>query len=401
MEENSDDDLNCNLGININLSQQRQLLESLKNKYKVETNKPTSTNRRAKKSQPSALLNSVSISQSSSSSSSNPTSQQSIESIKANSNNKKSTKASTKTKASLYENVTVIIDFKLLENYGEQILNELDTLEIKYELKNQVYSNLVTWHCKGDELDDESHREFETVLFILSWKDVVDYVNSSSFVQYISSLSEVLTGKRITLGLCGLGNYFKYWKTYKQSSKQGKNTDKNGLDYKSSVKISRHQLEYALTELELKHSCCHRFLESTQDLSQVICQYTKAVAQLPEKLQKNKRYKNIDFCLVKDNKDCVLIDKNGNGSRRLWQQQLTTFDLVRLETAEAIISKYPTPTHLFEVYKRCSKTDGLKLLEDIQIRRAAGPLTTSRRIGPELSNKIYNFFNATDGNTLI
>lgn len=54
--------------------------------------------------------------------------------------------------------------------------------------------------------------------------------------------------------------------------------------------------------------------------------------------------------MIKDNRDCVVVDKNGNGSRRLWQQQLTAFDLVRLETAEAILSKYPTPSKLFEVY---------------------------------------------------
>lgn len=69
-------------------------------------------------------------------------------------------------------------------------------------------------------------------------------------------------------------------------------------------------------------------------------------------MEKNEKYKNLDFCLAKDTRDCVLVDKNGNGFRRLWQQQLTTFDLVRLETAEAILSKYSSPTQLFQVWIR-------------------------------------------------
>lgn len=50
-----------------------------------------------------------------------------------------------------------------------------------------------------------------------------------------------------------------------------------------------------------------------------------------------------------DNKDCVHVDKEGNGLQRLWTQQLTLFNHARLETAEAITSKYKTPTNLMNV----------------------------------------------------
>lgn len=49
------------------------------------------------------------------------------------------------------------------------------------------------------------------------------------------------------------------------------------------------------------------------------------------------------------NKDTVKVDKNGNGLNRLWHQMLTMFPLARLETAEAITAKYPTPFSLFKV----------------------------------------------------
>ncbi|KFM64898.1 Crossover junction endonuclease EME1, partial [Stegodyphus mimosarum] len=55
-----------------------------------------------------------------------------------------------------------------------------------------------------------------------------------------------------------------------------------------------------------------------------------------------------------------------------------------------------------EAYKRCRNTKEAEiLLQDIVVRRTYGPLGTQRRIGPELSYKIYLFFNSTDGNQLL
>ena len=41
------------------------------------------------------------------------------------------------------------------------------------------------------------------------------------------------------------------------------------------------------------------------------------------------------------------------------------------------------------------------LLADIQVRRGAGVLSSVRRIGPELSQKIYKFFTTNDSNELL
>lgn len=63
----------------------------------------------------------------------------------------------------------------------------------------------------------------------------------------------------------------------------------------------------------------------------------------------------MDWYISGDNKDSVRVDKNGNGLHRLWQQQITQFTMARLETAEAIISVYPSPRVLIEVYSRDGK----------------------------------------------
>lgn len=66
-------------------------------------------------------------------------------------------------------------------------------------------------------------------------------------------------------------------------------------------------------------------------------------------MQRNEKFEQRDWFMAESNKDCVRVDKDGNGLQRLWNQQLTTFPLARLETAEAIISQYPTPSLLMQV----------------------------------------------------
>lgn len=48
-------------------------------------------------------------------------------------------------------------------------------------------------------------------------------------------------------------------------------------------------------------------------------------------------------------KNCVSIDKNGNGLTSLWRQMLFQFPLCALEISEAIASAYGSPVTLLEV----------------------------------------------------
>ena len=65
--------------------------------------------------------------------------------------------------------------------------------------------------------------------------------------------------------------------------------------------------------------------------------------------KKNEKYENEEWYVFGDNKDCVRVDKDGNGLQRLYQQTLTMFPLARIETADAIVSKYPTVRDLMLV----------------------------------------------------
>lgn len=55
-----------------------------------------------------------------------------------------------------------------------------------------------------------------------------------------------------------------------------------------------------------------------------------------------------NFYLANDNKDCVQV-KDNIGLTNLWKNHLCKFPSVTLDTAEAIIQKYPTVSKLIEV----------------------------------------------------
>lgn len=55
-----------------------------------------------------------------------------------------------------------------------------------------------------------------------------------------------------------------------------------------------------------------------------------------------------------------------------------------------------------QAYDRCvTQKEAEGLLKDIPIRRAAGPLSTNRKLGPELSKKICTVFTSLDGQTIV
>lgn len=61
--------------------------------------------------------------------------------------------------------------------------------------------------------------------------------------------------------------------------------------------------------------------------------------------------------------------------------------------SSTISEKYPTLWSLFEAYEACNGDEDMAeyLLADIPVRRGVGTIQTKRRIGPELSKKIYRF----------
>lgn len=106
-----------------------------------------------------------------------------------------------------------------------------------------------------------------------------------------------------------------------------------------------------------------------------------------------------NFYLANDNKDCVQV-KGEVGLSSLWQRHLMKIPSVTLESAEAIINEYVSPSKLIAAYDS-HDVNGPLLLADIPIRRAAGSLSAARKIGAEISKKIHALYTNTNSNYVI
>lgn len=300
--------------------------------------------------------------------------------------------------------MTALIDSDLICHFcASDIPNALQAVNVTYKVVSNVHPFTVTWSRKcqtqlstiGGQLSLANNEgNCNHVLLIMLWDQCVQLVHAKKLLSDIELKRTLFPDKLIHLGIFGLENYFSQYKSRKQKCK-----DKA---FANVPKVSRKDIDMALIELQIMYGISHRMLETPQDVSSLVAQLTKSIAQIPYKLQKQQRQEQMEWYVAGDNKDSVKVDKNGNGLSRLWQQQLTQFTLARLETAEAIASMYPSPASLMRAYAQCAnKRDGEKLLQDVPVRRAAGPLTSVRKIGPELSKKVFTLFTSSDGTAFI
>uniref|UniRef100_A0A1Y1LUS3 ERCC4 domain-containing protein n=1 Tax=Photinus pyralis TaxID=7054 RepID=A0A1Y1LUS3_PHOPY len=314
--------------------------------------------------------------------------------------------------------VTVKIGNEIVkEKYGQEILNALRLMDAKCNVEEHLIPNIITWsrdvlsvstNDQNDVIEKLETVHVDDSLIIMNWDETINLIHNNTLNTHVQSIKSVINKKKLFIVIYGLDSYFRCHKREKHrevrkevSQTVSKKTNKNERVYIDMPKVTKKQLESAFTELQILHSCCYRLIESPPDLGMLVTQFTKSIASAPYKLEKYKKEMQASWYMAGDNKDCVKVDKNGNGLKRLWQQQLTTFPLARLEHAEAIITKFPTLKSLLEEYERSTHTDGEKLLQDIPIRRAAGPMTSFRRLGIELSKKVYKFFSSVNGDMVL
>ncbi|XP_067345270.1 crossover junction endonuclease EME1 isoform X2 [Channa argus] len=90
-------------------------------------------------------------------------------------------------------------------------------------------------------------------------------------------------------------------------------------------------------------------------------------------------------------------DKAGKGLLQVWKRQIQQLNRVSPDMASAILAAYPSPQLLKKAYTLC-KTDKERtsLLSDLLIRRGEGVTSTTRRVGPELSKRLFIMMNSCD-----
>ncbi|NXG49473.1 EME1 endonuclease, partial [Psilopogon haemacephalus] len=150
-----------------------------------------------------------------------------------------------------------------------------------------------------------------------------------------------------------------------------------------------------LVDLQLDKQVQVTFFESWEELGEFAAMFTKAVAEAPFKRERAKT--GFSFYLEKSRYGGVKVDRSGKGLLEVWKRQIQQFNRVSLEMAEAIVSAYPSPQLLTQAYSRCSsEQEKENMLANIPVHRGDGVTATSRRVGPELSRRIYLLMTSHD-----
>lgn len=139
--------------------------------------------------------------------------------------------------------------------------------------------------------------------------------------------------------------------------------------------------------------------ESPDDLALTVAQFSKAIAEEPFKLKQNTKVDQEQFYVASENKtnENVLV-RDSDGLERFWQFQLMKLPMVTWDVSQSITRVYPMPKLLIEAYEKSA--DPQNLLANLPVIRS-GPLQKNRRIGPELSRKVYTLMMSTNPDDLI
>ncbi|KAK9530811.1 hypothetical protein VZT92_012292 [Zoarces viviparus] len=212
-------------------------------------------------------------------------------------------------------------------------------------------------------------------------------------------------GKVLSLAVIDLEKYFRSQKSQSQKKRsreageergggKGRKRKKDGGD-EVRPEVSRVEVEEAVVHLQLHTGVSVRLLSTWKDFSDHITMTTRAVAEAPFKRQREKT--GFSFYLESEWAGGQRVDKAGKGLLQVWKRQIQQFNRVSPDMASAILAAYPSPQLLRKAYSLC-KTDRerMSLLSDLVIRRGEGVTSTTRRVGPELSKRLFLMMNSCD-----
>lgn len=119
-------------------------------------------------------------------------------------------------------------------------------------------------------------------------KEFLGHVSNKTLTAHIQTIRSIFPNKRLTLGLFGMERYFRFQKNqknneFRQEVAGAQRNTKDTSTFKDTPKISRREIEFALTELQILCKVCYRMLETSHDVALLVTQFVKSVAQLPYK----------------------------------------------------------------------------------------------------------------------
>ena len=240
----------------------------------------------------------------------------------------------------------------------------------------------------------ENWQEEGRALVFLSADDLADKVKDGSLGSWAVNAKTKLGGAHVTLMVYNYNAYFKTDKNAKERVRKAKVRGEDPARKDLAVeKVSQYKIEEALVSLSLDRVADHLTFDKATDKGWKDCggsvfHQTRAVAEAPLKLKKGlSGSAGFSFWAKADGKDSV-APKN---LPEYWKQVLMQVSSgVGLEKASAIASKYPSPAELVRAYSRCGSTKECEdLLASLEVRRTDNILGGTRKVGPDISRRIY------------
>ncbi|KAM6897448.1 crossover junction endonuclease EME1 [Xenentodon cancila] len=312
------------------------------------------------------------------------------------------------------KHMVVAVDPALLQTEGGgTLLASLQALGCSCAIEEQVLPHSVGWSRRspcGQVKDSELGEETYVVLQMM----VHDFITlSHSYIQeerhgradcgptltsWVQEQQRRHPSKTLSLAVIELEKYFRLQKSQSQKRLReavtvegkgcGKVKRRKNDGAEKLPEVSRVEVEEAAVHLQLHTGVSVHFLSTWKDFSDYITMTTKAVAEAPFKREREQT--GFSFYLESEWAGGQRVDKAGGGLLQVWKRQIQQLNRVSPDMAAAIVAAYPSPQLLQKAYSRC-RTDGEKisLLSDLLIRRGEGVTSTTRRVGPELSKRIY------------
>lgn len=306
------------------------------------------------------------------------------------------------------KHIIVVLDPELLQTEGGgQLLGALQSMECRCVVEAQAVPCSLTWRRARPPEDGEAWAEEPMVLVVLLAEAFVSMVHNfkqgslgsteegkETLRGFVADVTARTAGKALSLVIVDQEKLFSPQnppKRRKQGAghKQAKEKQQQRqLEAKTGRVVSRVDIEEALVDLQLHTDAQARIVQNWKELADFACAFTKAVAEAPFKKLRDES--SFSFCLESDWAGGVKVDRSGRGLALVWRRQIQQLNRVSLEMASAVVDAYPSPQLLVQAYRRCvSVQERQNLLADIQVRRGEGVTSTSRRVGPELSRRIY------------
>jgi len=328
-------------------------------------------------------------------------------------------------KSEVNKYLQVLLDPALVSSPpGSEILHHLQhpvSKKPEHVYQYHVDNNLpvegsLTWRRKIISFDPnqseiqirERFEEENRALVVIATDLVVEKISENSLKDWASSVKARFRDKNVTLLIYGFNEYFRSEKNARErinaANVRGENPNRRDINRVRNP-VSKYDFEEALVRLSLDSIVDHMTFSKSpssgwSDLAGTVFHQTRAVAEAPLKIKKGLTGSaGFNFWARADSRDCI----DNKNLPEYWKQILMQVSSgAGLEKVSAIVSLYPSPAKLLSAYSRCgSFKECQDLLTNLEVRRTDNVLGGTRKVGPDISRKIYMVLTSNDPEQLL